>query len=358
MKTLNYLTAMLILGISLVSCSETKTQSTSEVTFVSFPDFFNFDVPAPWPRWDDAVDFFLNEVTREEPNFVLVAGDLVNGHWWESPQCVEQMGTLYYSSWKRHLEKHGLTYYTAVGDHELGDDPWPAEKLELVPHLENIYNRMLQMPQNGPENKKGLAYYVREGDVLVVTVETFEIINDSMVATVTGKQLQWFNEVMEQNSDAKFKIIQGHVPVWGEIKARSSSAIMLHNGRENPFYQSMKKYDVDLYLCGEFHDVTILEADGIWQVVHGSSWGREIVNTQDYLVARTDGDKLKVEMKQIGMEASGGHMWNLHKNRGPREKVTITDESKQNGPKITGTLVIEKTDAGKKFLEKTGVFEL
>ncbi|MDA3881160.1 MAG: hypothetical protein PF436_12295 [Prolixibacteraceae bacterium] len=120
----------------------------------------------------------------------------------------------------------------------------------------------------------------------------------------------------------------------------------------------MKNYDVDLYLCGEFHDVTILEADGIWQIVHGSSWGREIVNTEDYLVARTDGNKLKVEMKQIGMKAGGGHMWNLHKNRGPREEVYITDESKKNGPKTTGTLFIEKSGEGKKFIEKTGVFEL
>jgi len=357
MKTLITLLAGSLLFI-MVACTSSQKEENKEITFVSFPDFFNFDVPEPWAKWDSAVDFFLNEVSKENPDFVLIAGDLVNGHWWDSPECVEQMGTLYYSGWKRRVEKHGLKYYTAVGDHELGDDPWPAEKLEIVPHLEAIYNQMLNMPQNGPENKKGLAYYVREGDMLMVTVETFEIINDSMVATVTGEQLDWFNRVMEENSDAKFKIIQGHVPIWGEINTRSSSAIMLHDGRDNEFYKAMKNHEVDLYLCGEFHDVTILESDGIWQIVHGSSWGREVVNTQDYLVARTEGNKLKVEMKQLKTEVGGGYMWNLNKNKGPREEFRFTDESIKNGPTITGTLVIERSENGKQITEKTGVFDL
>ena len=103
----------------MVACTSSQKEENKEITFVSFPDFFNFDVPEPWGKWDSAVDFFLNEVSKENPDFVLIAGDLVNGHWWDSPECVEQMGTLYYSGWKRRVEKHGLKYYTAVGDHEL-----------------------------------------------------------------------------------------------------------------------------------------------------------------------------------------------------------------------------------------------
>src|SRR4030042_6448437 len=256
---------------------------------VSFPDFFNFDIPRPWPGYDTAVNYFLDLVSAENPDFILVAGDLVNGHWWDSPSCAEHMGSLYYPAWVSRMHDHGLKFYTAVGDHELGDDPWPLKKIKLIPFLEKVYNVNMKMPLNGPESKKGLSYYVRTGNLLVITVETFEVINDSMHLTVSGEQLEWFKKVLIDNADATFKIVQGHVPVWGEIKSRSSSRLMLENGKDNEFYKVMKENDIDAYLAGEFHDVTVLESDGIWQIVHGSSWGREIVNTEDYLVCEIIG---------------------------------------------------------------------
>lgn len=350
----------LFLLVLLASYSnKTSSQESKTITFVSSPDLYNFDVPEPWPRWDKAVDFFFEKVKEEKPDFMLIAGDLVNGHWWEGEKCIEQMGTLYYAGWKRRIEKHGIKYYTAVGDHELGDDPWPVEKAVLVPYFEKTYNDMLQMPQNGPENKKGLAYYVREGNLLMVTVETFEMEGDTLLADVRGEQLEWFKKVLNENSDAKFKVVQGHVAIWGgdTIKDRSSSRLFLQQGKENEFYKTMAAYDVDLYLCGEFHDVTVLESDGIWQIVHGSSWGREVVNTQDYLVANIDGDKMTLNMKRIYTEVGDGYMWNLHKVKGPREEVRIAQRSLENGPEITGTLIIEhKPGEAKKVIEQTGYF--
>ena len=73
-----------------------------------FSDFFNFDVPNPWPGWDSAVDWFLGRVKSENPEFILIAGDLVNGHWWDGPKCVEQMAALYYPAWIGRMKTHGL----------------------------------------------------------------------------------------------------------------------------------------------------------------------------------------------------------------------------------------------------------
>jgi len=325
--------------------------------FVSFPDFFNFDIPKPWPEYEDAVNYFLNKVSDEKPNFVLVCGDLVNGHWWDSPQCVEHMGTVYYSAWVSRMKEHGLKFYTAVGDHELGDDPWPKSKLALIPHFENVYHKNLKMPENGPDNKKGLSYFVREGDLLIVTVEPFEVIGDSMHIDVMGEQLEWFRKVLKENSDAKFKIVQCHVGLWGEIKARSSSSLMLEKGKDSEFYKVMKENNIDLYLAGEFHDVTVLESDGIWQIVHGSSWGREIVNTEDYLVGKVKGNELVLQLKRIYMDASGEYMWNLNKDKGPRKTVKINEKTLKNGPEITGTLTIRKENGKKSLINKTGYFQ-
>jgi hypothetical protein len=325
--------------------------------FVSFPDFFNFDIPGSWPGYDTAVHYFLGQVKAEQPDFVLVAGDLVNGHWWDGPRCVEHMGSIYYTGWINRMKEHGLKYYTAVGDHELGDDPWPPEKIKLIQHLEKVYCEHLKMPMNGPEHKKGLAYYVRKGNLLLVTVETFEVKDDSMHLDVTGEQLQWLKKVLSDNSDAAFKIVQGHIPIWGEIKSRSSSRLMLANGKNSEFYKTLKEYGVDLYLAGEFHDVTVLESGGIWQIVHGSSWGREIVNTEDYLVGEITGDDLILSMKRIYMDARGEYMWNLNKERGPRERMSINEKTLKNGPEITGTITIRKTDGNKQYVNRTGIFQ-
>jgi hypothetical protein len=349
---------LLIIFSSSLKAQQNDTINPKEtIRFVSFPDFFNFDIPEPWPGYDTAADYFLTQIKNEMPDFVLVAGDLVGGRWWDSPQCIQHLGTVYYSAWIRRMNRFGLKFYTAVGDHELGDDPWPSEKLKLTPSFEGIFRLNLGMPGNGPYNKKGLSYFVREGNLLLITVETFEVINDSMHVTVTGDQLEWFKKVLRDNFDAKFKIVQGHVPIWGEIKSRSSSRLILEGGKESEFYKVMKENGVDLYLAGEFHDVTILESDGIVQIVHGSSWGRTIVNTQDYLVGECNGNELKLTMKRIYMDADGEYMWNLNKERGPREIVRINQKTLINGPEITGTLTITNNDFKKTYTNRTGYFQ-
>jgi len=348
----------LLIALPVARADKPRADDSTAWTFVSFPDFFNFDVPHPWPQWDPAVNWFLDQVEAEQPEFVLVAGDLVNAHWWDGPRCIEQMGALYYGAWKRRMREHNLTYYVAIGDHELGDDPWPAKKVQLVPHFERVFVEQLNMPQNGPDDRKGLAYYVRHNNVLVITVETFEQHDGRIVPTVSGSQLDWFKRVTRDHKDkVDFIVVQGHVPVFGPVKSRSSSRIMLKNGRDNPFWQAMKDAGVDVYLCGEHHDVTIGKSDGIWQIVHGSSWGRKVVSTMDYLVLRASPKRLHLEMKSFPMHAKGDHMWNLHKSNGPREIVEIPDDVKQSGPKTTGSMTIDKSGGEKAFTEQSGLFE-
>jgi hypothetical protein len=350
------LISLMLGNLSPIAGQNDKKANVKSLKFVSFPDFFNFDIPKPWPGYDSAVNYFLNRVTDEKPDFVMIDGDLVNGHWWDSPQCVKQMGTIFYSAWISRMQEHGLKFYTAIGDHELGDDPWPKEKVKLVPYFEDIYRQNLKMPMNGPENKKGLSYFVRQGDLLLVTVETFEVVGDSMHLDVIGEQLEWFKRVLKENSDAKFKIVQGHVGIWGNIKSRSSSNLMLEKGKNSDFYKAMKDNGIDAYLAGEFHDVTVLESDGIWEIVHGSSWGREIVNTEDYLVGKIVGDEMILKMKRIYMDAQGEYMWNLNKDKGPREIVKINEKTLKNGPETTGTITIKKVNGVKQYLNRSGVF--
>ena len=232
------------------------------------------------------------------------------------------------------------------------------EKLQAYKPQFLLYKQNFDMPQNGPDHKKGLAYFVRKGDLLVVTVETFEVVEDSMRIQVAGQQLEWLQQTLAEHRDAPFKIVQGHVGLWGDLNSRSSSRLMLEGGKQSAFYKTLVANGVDAYFAGEFHDVTVLEADGIWQIVHGSSWGRAVVNTQDYLVGEVKKNQLHLTLKRLYMEVDGGHIWNVNKPRGPREIVRISEQSLTNGPEITGTLTITNNNGKKSFSNQTGYFAL
>ena len=48
-----------------------------------------------------------------------------------------------------------------------------------------------------------------------------------------------------------------------------SSQLHLMGGANSAAWKLFEKYDVDLYLAGEAHDVTVLEKGGVTQIVHG-----------------------------------------------------------------------------------------
>jgi hypothetical protein len=112
---------------------------------------------------------------------------------------------------------------------------------------------------------------------------------------------------------------------------------------------------VELYLCGEHHAVTVSEKDGIWQIVHGSSWGR--VETINYMVVKVWPEKMELEIKEFPVELKGGNIWNINKPKGPREIVEIPEAVRKNGPQVVGTMVIDKTNGTKQFLNRQGVFD-
>ena len=93
-------------------------------TFVSMPDFLNNDIRYPEPKWDATLDYVLDQIKKENPEFLLVAGDMVQGRWWRSRDQIERRAKVYYNEWCQRIKDHELKYYTAVGDHELGDNPW------------------------------------------------------------------------------------------------------------------------------------------------------------------------------------------------------------------------------------------
>jgi hypothetical protein len=329
-----------------------RTPAAGSFRFTSVPDLFNADIPYPMAGWADALSWFLDRLKREGPAFTLVAGDIMDARWWESRKQVRLYANAYWGGYVRRMRDHDITLYPAVGDHELGDDEWETQDTYgLTPTFERQFVRQFDTPRNGPEGYRGLAYTVERENFLLVTVDTFERRDGAVHVSVTGEQLAWLRSVLSA-TDADHVVVQGHVPVLGPVKSRHSSALYLDGGRESGFWQALAEFEVDAYLCGEHHALTVDRADGVWQVTHGALWGAH--SPVNYLVGAVRPDGLRLELKRFPLEYSGPTIYQLNRPKPfVRTEVTVPGAVREDGPRSAGRVLIG-TDGESR--ERTGVF--
>lgn len=360
MERIKLLCATCLAMLLCVTCKPQKTTNTESWTFVSMPDFLNVDCDYPQEGWEDSLAYILASVKKEKPEFLVVAGDLVMGHWnapeWNDRDTIAKYSNRYYSAWKQRMKHHGLPFYTAIGDHEVGDNPWKEpKKLEAVKLYKQAFAEHLEMPQNGPEHMKGTAFWWRHKNVLFISTDVFEEgeSDQGMIkAGVTGKQLEWLKNVLEENADVDHKIVLGHAPVLGPVRKWSSSGLMIKEGRESEFWQTMKAYNVDAYLCGEVHAITCTERDGIMQIAHGGLIGYNV--RTNYMVVKVSKDAIHMEIKEIEMLPHGEHLWQTKDNR-PLQNVSISDENREKGFYTVGLATLSKSNE-KQFVNRKGYF--
>lgn len=353
-------TVMFLCG-TLIAQSASKAGKESW-RFVSMPDFLNVDTDYPQAGWEDSLSYILESVKAEKPAFLLVAGDLVMGHWHgqkDRPGLagIEYFADKYYSAWKARLAAYDLPFYTAIGDHELGDNPWKyPDAVENVKAYKQAFRKYLAMPLNGPDHMKGTAFWWRYKNVLFISVDVFEEGKSgqgAIGAGVTGKQLKWFEGAIDQNPDVDHVIVMGHAPVLGPVRKWSSSGLMVVGGRESDFWQAMARRGAALYLCGEVHAITCTERDGVQQIAHGGLIG---YNTRtNYLVVDVFPDRLELTLKEIDMVPSGEKLWQPGNNR-PLEKVDIAPEIRNRGFIPVGTLTINTKVKPRTFKNAQGYF--
>jgi hypothetical protein len=347
---------ILYVGIANAQNESDKDETKEEWTFVSMPDFLNVDTTYPQPGWEETLDYVLTAVKSENPDFLLVAGDLLMGRWREA-ELIEQYAPVYYPAWIERMKAHGLKYYTAIGDHELGDNPWPPERAKLVPRFKEMFRNYMKMPLNGPEHMKGTAFYFIHNNVLFAAVDVFEKgkgEQGDIVARVSGKQLEWLENTLKRNSSVDHIVIMGHTPVLGPVRKENSSGLMLEEGRQSPLWQCMTTWNVDLYLCGEVHAITCIERDRVQQIAHGGLFGYN--SKVNYLVVKVTEDKMILTLKELDIECAGEKLWQVGKNR-PKERVTLADEVRTRGYMTVGSMVLDKSSGKKQSREKSGYFD-
>ncbi len=360
MRQIIYFLTGLLGCLMFCSCQSNQKSNDEEWSFVSMPDFLNVDCDYPQEGWEDALSYVLESVKKENPDFLVVAGDLVMGEWdgpeWNDKDSIAKYANRYYSAWINRMNDFGLKFYTTIGDHEIGDNDWTTQKrFDAVKFYKQEFAKYLQMPENGPEHMKGTAFWWRHNNVLFISVDVFEegkSRNGLIKLGVSGDQLSWLKRILEENADVDHKIVVGHAPILGPVRKWSSSALMISEGRDSELWQTMKEHNVDAFLCGEVHAITCTERDGIMQIAHGGLIG---YNTRiNYMVVRVSGQKIEFEIKEINILPQGEHLWQVGGNR-PLENISISEEDRAKGYYTVGTATLDKTKE-KQFLYREGYF--
>lgn len=351
----------LVLGCGLVGCASSASAEQADtdaqvgeptsgdsggVRFTSVPDIFNWNIGNPQPGWEEALSWFFARLKDEGPDFTLNAGDIMDARWWEDSEQVRRKTEEYWGGFNERWAEHGITLYLAPGDHEYGDDGG-LRRGDIARAFAAEFSRQMGMPTNGPEGHVGRTFYARHGGLLVITLDTFEDAGPRFAYTVGEGQLEWMDEVLTEHEDAAFVIVQGHLPIVGPVRSRNSSASMLEGGTDSALWALMVEHGVDVYLAGEHHRITATRRDGIWQVVHGALWGTQ--TDLNYMRGEVDGGTMTLELLEFDVEYSGGYLGD-HPHRGernrPRENVSLTEETRRDGPRVTGRLVLTVGEDG------------
>ena len=309
---------------------------------LSSPDFLNADIadlrrgPGFWnpgrsanstsPAYERAIDHVLDDWQRQQPDAVLVAGDLVDGRWGRDSHHTGNFGPVndaaqrataarlaaatYYPQYLQRFREHDLDLYAAAGDHEYGDNPWTASKRRLAPVFRQQFARYFtRTPSGRPRFRDhptgvhaGTAYAFRPApDVQVVTIDPFDIAPDHARLRVDRQQLRWLVRVLRsaQEDGVRWTIVQGHLPILEPVRSRGSSELHYPGGARSRLWQVFRKYGVDVYLCGEVHDVTATSQDGILQLAHGGAFQFGLTT---YALLDVHDDRLDVTLRDYAVQ--------------------------------------------------------
>lgn len=350
-------------------------------TWASMPDFLNTDVCdvtqvgtyTNGPKetnasYETGINYVLNTVHNEGVSQVMVAGDLVEGHWgmdsldtgnfgpvdtnWHKEQALKRAANCNYGDWNKRFANNGLEPLAAVGDHDIGDNPWgydngdyPGWKFDHFRLFKDEYadhmrpDSVLSSPPSGTNAARTAYAKYLSPDVLLVTVDVFVKSDKDVAARLDSAQLNWLDNVLGQAEakGTKWIIVQGHVPVVKPVRMNASSGLTYEDGRASQFWQIMKAHHVDAYFAGEVHAISAHYRDGIAQITHGGIFPGFV----NYLLCHesADGSTLTIEAKSFSFNGSSGidnppYLWQTDVKK--RKPIHVEVQ----GPTTVGTVTL------------------
>jgi hypothetical protein len=308
-------TITVLKGIYDQSSPPIMTDPQSSSSSVSFRVGWRFLVLSDW---HNAEKYIFGKRPKDEVNdiqvisylkqnfggeLILASGDTNSGVWYphhfskalnnmmgsklKPAEVIMEAGRRCYSGLMKSFRLGGFwNLIMAVGDHELGDNPWNEGSLKskLVLQYRRAFADNINMDYDGnfrfQENIGDVesrpfstqfsetSYAYIHKNVLFVTIdEWYQKSPNSniskrgtVVGTMSGKHLKWFDNVLtagRAHPKVKHIFVQGHLPILLPVRKVKSSGMALEDGTNSLLWKTMQKHKVDIYWAGEVHLNTV-----------------------------------------------------------------------------------------------------
>src|SRR5215470_7842613 len=123
-------------------------------------------------------------------------------------------------------------------------------------------------PRNGPGDQKGLAYWVRRGNLVYVSLHHPAGPSPDYRDGYDFGDLSWVDEVLTKNADADFKLVAAHYPVF---RVNGYTGMSIPRESWEPFWAVLTKHRVDAYLTSHVLAFDVQVRDGILQICSGGA---------------------------------------------------------------------------------------
>jgi hypothetical protein len=183
---------------------------------------------------------------KPKPDMVFFLGDLVTRAYRSTD------GRRFIPDWKeimKTLPENGIKLYVAIGNRDLyGPEGWPTQKA-LEAEFQTFFSDLpnFDMPNNGPDNYKKLAYSFTHDNAFFVVLDTFGFKPDgaNWDNGLDTEQLDWFYD-QAQNSDSRFKFVLSHGPAFSPEGWTVASSM-------RSMWATMEQFNFTAYFCGHEH---------------------------------------------------------------------------------------------------------
>ena len=196
----------------------------------------------------------VNAVVRclePEPEFIVFPGDEIIGL---IPGEAELRG-----QWRHFFEVEmawlntaQIPMYHSTGNHTTYNKMSERVFADVMSHL----------PRNGPPDQLGLSYFVRKGDLLLVFVHTLW----SGLGGEGHVELEWLQETLTQNGDARWTFVVGHHPAYPVNGFVGTYQRTLGAEYVSDFWRILADNSVMAYLCSHILAFDVQCHSGVLQI--------------------------------------------------------------------------------------------
>ena len=186
-----------------------------------------------------------------KPEFIVYPGDEIMGLT-ADPEALRRQWRHWLDVEMAWLDRTATPLFNATSNHTTYDRMSERVFAEMLPHL----------PRNGPEDQKGLAYFVRCDDLLLVFIHTLA----SKLGGEGHIETAWLAETLTAHRDARWKFVVGHHPAYPVNGYAGAYQRTIGEEYVPAFWHILVEQGVTAYLCSHILAFDVQCHDGVLQI--------------------------------------------------------------------------------------------